>query len=119
MPSPASSAAETSSWVDSGLQPVMAISAPASASTSASTAVLASTCIAIATTSPSRGFVAANSAPTAVMIGMCSRAHAIFRRPDSRAGSGSASRSLIDGWVMSPTRDDAGKTLPLSGPASA
>ena len=93
----ASSAAETPSWVDSGLQPVMATSAPASARTSVSTAVLASTCIAIATVSPSSGRSAPNSSAMAVMIGMCWRAHAIFFRPASRASAGVSSRSVIVG----------------------
>ena len=97
------------------VQPVMATSAPASASTSVSTAVLASTCIAIATVSPASGVSAANSSPTDRMMGMCCRAHAIFRRPASRAWSGVSSCSVIVGWLIPVPRGDGGKTLPQRG----
>ena len=65
-------------------EPVIATSAPPAARISARTAVFASMCIAIPITSPAKGCSASKSSRSGSQIGMCWRAHSIFRWPLSR-----------------------------------
>ena len=74
--------------------------------------VFASTCIAIPTTCPRNGRSASNVSRSDARMGMCSRAHDIFVRPDSRAVPGSFSCSVTVGYVITRRSGRVPKNLP-------